>query len=385
MEKEIKQKNAVFQEVEIPKSKKKLWIILGVCILFLVPVLTYIFRMENSPMQNPLSKNVAQLIPSPTPMPFNEITIPYLRDRTYTSTLGPLEELSQNANYTSFLTSYDSDGLKVNGLLTIPRDSSVSPQVTDSSNQNILRNDIKKYPAIIFIHGYIPPKQYQTTQNYASYVDYLARNGFVVFKIDLRGHANSEGEPSGAYYSSDYIIDTLNAYAALQKTDFVNPEKIGLWGHSMAGNVVMRSFAAKPTIPAVVVWAGAVYSYKDFGEYGISDSSYQLPQMNTERVRKRQQLLATYGEPKSGNQFWDLVAPTTFLDDLKGAVQLHHATNDNVVDIRYSKNLNEFLNKTSVEHEFHEYATGGHNLSDASFTQAMQQTVDFFKKHLTEK
>jgi hypothetical protein len=54
---------------------------------------------------------------TPTPFPFQDMTVPGLRAREYNSKLGNLEQYLQNGNYTSYLTSYDSDGFKVNGLL----------------------------------------------------------------------------------------------------------------------------------------------------------------------------------------------------------------------------------------------------------------------------
>ncbi len=303
---------------------------------------------------------------SPSPIPFEDLTIQFLRDKKYESALGELNQVSNNANYTSYLTNYTSDGLKINGLLTRP---SGDPPTGG-------------FPAIIFIHGYIPPASYNTLTRYVDHIDFLARKGFVVFKIDLRGHGDSEGESGGAYYSSDYVIDALNAYAALQSSDFVNPKKIGLWGHSMAGNVVSRAMAAKPEIPAIVIWAGAVYSYTDLADYGIQDASYQPPPGNAKRQKRRQLLRETYGEPKDGNPFWQKVAMTNFLDDLKGAIQFHHAIDDNIVSIGYSRNINSLLDKTNVTHELKEYASGGHNITGSSFTEAMQSTVDFYKKHL---
>ena len=76
------------------------------------------------------------------------------------------------------------------------------------------------------------------------------------------------------------------------------------------------------------------------------------------------------------------VAPTNYLADLKGAIQIHHALDDTVVDVAYSRNLNMLLNKTSVEHELFEYESGGHNITGSSFTKAMQRTVTFFSTHL---
>lgn len=350
--------------------------LLAALIILIISVsLGYFLLSDNETTRQPaVAPKIAQdnstssitSIPSPTPFLGQAITIPYLRKLEYKSSLGGLQKQADRPTYTSYITSYTSDGLKINGLLTEPKGE--KPE--------------GGWPAIVFVHGYIPPTQYQTTGQYADYVDYLARNGFVVFKIDLRGHGSSEGDPSGAYYSADYIVDTLNARAALASSDFVNKDKIGLWGHSMAGNVVMRSFATQPEIPAVVVWAGAVYTYKDWREFGIQDNSYRPPAQAERRQQERQSLLDTYGDPSGDNPFWSLVAPTTYLSDLKGAIQIHHAVNDDVVKIGYSRNLNSQLDQTSVEHELYEYPSGGHNISGSSFTQAMQRSVEFYRSHL---
>ncbi len=339
----------------------KTWITVA-SIIFMVIILG--FTLFTSLANTNLTK--VNTKPSPASLPFYDITVPYLRSRGYKSNLAQLHLQSEFPSYFSFLTSYNSDGLKINGLLTKP--AGETPK--------------EGWPAIVFVHGYIPPNQYQTLERYPDYIDYLARNGLVVFKIDLRGHGNSEGQPGGGYYSSDYVIDTLNAYSALESSNFVNPKKIGLWGHSMAGNVVMRAFAAKPDIPAVVIWSGAGYTYTDLSQYGISDSSYRPQPSDTERQRKRQQLSQIYGDPKDGNPFWNLVAPTNYLNDLKGAVQLNHAVDDEIVNIEYSRNLNKLLDSTKVPHELFEYPSGGHNIKGDYFNQALQNTVNFYNKYL---
>lgn len=339
-----------------------------ISVVFVVSFLVYIngngFRSEYN-FLNPIK---ASLQASPSPFPFQELTIPYLRVRQYQSNLGNLDQISEDQNYNSFLTNYLSDGLKINGLITKPNE----------------EMPVGGWPAIVFIHGYIAPTIYKTTQNYGDYVDYFARNGFVVFKIDLRGHDQSEGEAGGAYYSSDYIIDTLNAYSALANSEFVNPGKIGLWGHSMAGNVVFRSLVSKPEIKAAVIWAGAVYSYEDIQKLGINDNSYRPQSTDTQRQRKRQQLFATYGQFSKDSSFWKMVAPTNYINDLKGAIQIHHAVDDSVVSIEYSRGLMKLLDQTTMVHNLYEYSGGGHNLTDPSFTQAMEKSVEFFKKYLED-
>jgi len=168
------------------------------------------------------------------------------------------QPLESGANYARYIASYVSEGNKIYGLLTVP--------FGDPPEGG--------FKAIVFNHGYIPPDQYVTTERYVAYVDALARAGFVVFKIDLRGFGNSEGEPEGSYFSPAYTIDAIGALKSLQTLDYVDPDGIGMWGHSMAGNLVLRAMLIEPAIRAGVIWAGAVYSYDDFSRYSITDASY---------------------------------------------------------------------------------------------------------------
>lgn len=322
-------------------------LIIAICIsLFL-----WVFFLQQKPVAAP-----AVFLPPA----LKRLTIASLRDTNYESTFGTREFAYQTDTYTAYITSYQSEDNRIYGLLTVP---------TGSTPAN-------GWPAIVFVHGYIPPNQYETNgQAYSAYVDYLARNGFVVFKPDLRGHGKSQGTPGGAYFSSDYVIDVLNSRSAVQKLPEVNPKKVGLWGHSMGGNIVLRSLAVRPEIPAAVVWAGAGYSYADLQKYGIQDTSYvPRPTQNQERQKLRSSVLTT--------SFLPLIAPTYYLGDLQGAIQLHHAIDDDVVSVAYSRDLIKLLDKTKVPHELVEYPSGGHNIKGENFVPAMERTVAFFKKYL---
>ena len=152
----------------------------------------------------------------------------------------------------------------------------------------------------------------------------------------------------------------------------------------MGGNVVFRSFAAG-NIPAVVIWAGAGYTYSDLQEYMINDNSYRPQPTDSPWSRERQKLRDTYGNFDSGHWFWKQIPATNYLDGVKGSVQLHHAVDDNVVSIEYSRNLIKVLDGSGIEHDLNEYQSGGHNLTGTSFNQAMQKTIDFFKDNLSSE
>jgi len=331
--------------------------------------------VTNSPF--PSSNPVPSITPTPAPTEMifrvgKELTIDYLRDLEIEgSEIVFHERLSPGWNYHRHIVSYTSEGNKIYGLLTIPME--------DPSEGG--------FKAIVFNHGYIPPAVYQTTERYAAYVDYLARNGFVVFKIDYRGHGNSEGFPSGSYFSPGYTIDAISALKSLQGLDYIDPDGIGMWGHSMAGNLVLRAMLVEPDIKAGVIWAGAVYSYEDLLEYGINDNTYRPPATpdnidEDEHLRGNRAVFEIYGWPDASQPFWQAVSLTQNIDFLQNPIQLHHAEDDSVVSIQYSYGLAGTLHENQKEYEFYTYDGGGHNIISLWFDQAMLRTVDFFNENL---
>jgi dipeptidyl aminopeptidase/acylaminoacyl peptidase len=301
-----------------------------------------------------------------------EITIDYLRNLEISgSEINFEQELTPTAGYEQHIVSYISEGNKIYGLLTIPN--------TEPPEGG--------FKAIVFNHGYVPPAEYRTTERYAAYVDYLAWSGFVVFKIDFRGHGNSQGEPTGSYFSPGYTIDAISALKSLQTLDFVDPQGIGMWGHSMAGNLVLRAMLLEPDVKAGVIWAGAVYSYEDFEKYGIDDNTYRPPegsqnQEGSPRRRRSREIFDIYGRPGEGGDYWKAVSLTENIAYLNSPIQLHHAQNDEVVSIGYTYDLVAVLQQNSKEYEFYNYPGGGHNISSPYFQQAMERTVEFLRKHL---
>ena len=189
----------------------------------------------------------ATLSPTPTPT-LHPMEIRAARLTPYPGSDIVIEEtLEPGANYYRYYAYYLSEGLKIYGLLTVPY--TAMPATG--------------YPAIVFNHGYIPPDVYRTTERYIAYVDNLAQNGYVVFRIDYRGHDRSEGEARGAYSDPGYLADVLNAVAALKQYPLVDPQRIGMWGHSMGGFLTLRAMVVSPDIRAGVIWAGVIASYPD--------------------------------------------------------------------------------------------------------------------------
>lgn len=259
--------------------------------------------------------------------PTNEsspLSIEYMRKQEYPGSDIVIEQtLPDGSNYSRYIVSYKSDGLKIFTLLTVPQ--AVKPKTG--------------WPVIIFNHGYIPPEQYRTTERYITYTDAFSRNGYIVFKSDYQSHGNSEGKLEGAYYSPAYTIDILNAVSSIKKYTVADPNRIGMWGHSMGGTIILRSLVVSKDIKAVDIWAGVVASYEDL------TNNWHHPDINPRPL------------------------------------QLQHGTADKEVPLLFSEKLNEALIKANKSVEFYTYEGDDHNLSN-NLDLALQRSVEFFDKYL---
>ncbi|MFO7807409.1 MAG: alpha/beta fold hydrolase [Candidatus Moraniibacteriota bacterium] len=267
------------------------------------------------------------------------------------------EELANGSNYKQYVVSYESEGLKIRGLLTEP----LSPIPEDG------------YPGVVFVHGYIPPKQYSTVESYPTYQAALARAGFVTFKPDLRGHGQSEGEPASAHFSEKYLLDTLSAVAYLKKHDKVNSEKIGYWGHSNGGEIGLNAAVVNSDIKAYSLWAGVVGSYEDMLETYNED----IPFLQ----EKDHPVIQENGLPSENNNFWKKIDAHYYLDNVSAPIQLQHGSEDTSVPIELSLSLKNKLEGANKEVEFFEYKGDDHNISLNSDI-AWQRTIDFFRENL---
>jgi len=307
--------------------------------------------------------------PTPTPTPMHPLMIEVMRQQVYPGSKVTLEEeLDPGSNYDRYIASYQSEGLKIYALLTVPQGE--KPE--------------SGWPIIVFNHGYIPPDQYRTAERYVAYVDAFARNGYIVFRPDYRGHGNSEGEATGSFGTPDYTVDVLNAMASVMQYPDADPGRVGMWGHSMGGGITLRAMVVTQNIKAGVIWAGMVAPYPDLLEWyrrrSVGRPTPTPYPDGTTGPRWTQELLA-FGTVEENPAFWASIDPTSYLTELSGPLQLHHGTADESVPVEYSEDLYARLQEAGQASELYLYPNDNHNISN-SFGTAMQRSVQFFDQHV---
>src|SRR3984893_13562359 len=306
--------------------------------------------------------------PSPTPAvaqsTLDPLAIDAMRQREYPGSDMAIEQtLTPGANYRRYVASYQSDGLKIFGLLTLPN----GPKPAAG------------WPVIIFNHGYIPPTVYRTTERYVAYVDAFARDGYIVFKPDYRGFGSSQGQPVSAYYAPDDTVDVLNAVTTLQRYPEADANRIGMWGHSMGGNITLRALVIDPRIKVAVIWAGVNATYKDLLENWHPPATDRPPP--SFGGGGRQSMLAGFGTPEQNPHFWDSISPMAYLADITAPIQLHHGTADVEVPLAFSQTLATDLQAAGKPVELYTYPGSDHNISQG-FTLAVARSVAFFDRYL---
>lgn len=117
----------------------------------------------------------------------------------------------------------------------------------------------KKVPAMILVHG--------LTANRAAMLDraeILTRHGYAVLAFDLRAHGESDGDRTTLGYSE--VNETKAAFDYLLTRPEVDPQRIGILGHSLGAVITIRTAAQIPEIALVVSESGFISVQENAGE-----------------------------------------------------------------------------------------------------------------------
>lgn len=260
--------------------------------------------------------------------------------------------LASPADYKKYAISYQAGPFTISGIMNVP-----SNDQPDGG-----------FPIIILNHGLIPKEKYFSGRGSKREQEFFTRHGYVTIHPDYRGLASSTPDPAMHHdfyigYAQDVIalIDALKA----AKQSFINVEKIGMWGHSMGGGVIVRAMILRPDIKAYVLFAPV--------SADAEDNFFELDAQEVAWLR------AAYGE--EGGEVYKKISPLTYFDDVTAPVQLHHGLADNKVPIAFSRKMYNALRSLGKSAELFTYPAEKHEFIDA-WPLAAERSLQFFNRHV---
>lgn len=322
-------------------------------VIFIVSVAGYviwqseIFSKDENNTAQMQNTNIAQNFGSNTADTSSDSNsfIENLRTREFTAGEIKVEQtLANNGSYTSYLISYPSDNLKIYGVMKVPAGNG-------------------PFPVIILNHGYYNPSSFQSGNGTDNMANILAANGYLTLASDYRGHGQSENDQGirRGGHRPEYAIDVLNLMASVKNLPKADSNRIGMWGHSMGGEVALRVVEATDQIKALVLWAPTATRASDNRGFAAG-----------------RHMQGTNPSPDS-NQ--DGAAPMNYLKYIQIPISLHQGLADTEVDPEGSKQLNEALKKETKQIEYFEYEGQDHNFS-LGWDLISKRNLEFFDKYL---
>lgn len=290
--------------------------------------------------------------PEPTVEAPPQYSIPWLQSQPAAEVALTVERVvSDGGDFRAEVVSYPSEGLKLNALQLTPK--SVKPAAG--------------YPVVIVNHGYIPPDEYSTVNNYRSISDFYARQGYLVLKPDYRAHADSEGDRAALFNRAAYALDVLNLIHGVDNLAEADRDRIYLYGHSMGGDVNLRVLAATDRVKGATLWAPVSEDFPESFLYFVRRGRGQeLPAIEA----KLTQTLTP--------EQYALFSPRQYLAQITTPVLIHHGTEDESVPYSWSTALVEAMETAGTPHTFYTYPGEDHNFRRGSWQTVANRDLAFF-------
>lgn len=321
---------------------------------------------EPSPTITPTATATATATATPTITPtptatlpaelqiFQPISIDALSQREYGGTgIVVGEQAKESVGFTQHLMSYDSDGLTITGLINIP----------DGEGP---------FPVAILNHGYIVPNVYRPGMDTWRMAEDLVYAGYLVLMPDYRNYWQSDVGPND--FRTGYAIDIMNLISQSRSLPQADPQRIGIIGHSMGGEISMWPMVISKEVDAIVLYASMSGDVAKNWDWRYRQWPIQRDAMEALALR--------YGTPEQSPEGYAMVSPETYFDRTRMPIMIHHGTADKLVPYQWSEDMYEKLIATNVDVEFHTYYGAEHGFGGGIFDLFMERNLAFFDEHV---
>jgi dipeptidyl aminopeptidase/acylaminoacyl peptidase len=292
------------------------------------------------------------LPPTPTPSPYEQYTIDFLRSRSYGGgNIEIVQTMEENVYFTRYLIHYPSDGLNIYGFADVPKGDG-------------------PFPIIIGIHGFVDAATYQTLDYTTSALDSISQAGYIVIHPNLRGYPPSDNGDN--LFRVGMAVDVLNLIALLKSKSgpselFANAsDNIGLWGHSMGGEVVLRVLTISSDVKAALLYA-----------------SMSGDELKNAQVLSRLSLDPVFQtELALSPSIVARISPASYYNYITAPIQLYHGTADQTVPIATAQETCEALKAAGVQIDCVYYPDEDHTFRSRVANQFFENMMGFYREYL---
>ncbi len=224
----------------------------------------------------------------------------------------------------------------------------------------------KRYPVIVYVYGG-PHVQVVNRQWGRDIVfhQYLQQQGYIVFSIDNRGSANRGTAfefPIHEQMSKVEVRDQARGVEHLRTLDFVDPDRIGIYGWSYGGYMTLMAMMQAPEAFSAGVSGAPVTDWR------LYDTHYTERYMST---------------PAGNPDGYDFASVMSHVGELAGPLLLVHGMADDNVLLNHSTLLLRKLQIEKMPFESMLYPNETHSFREPAINvHRTRLMMDFFDRHL---
>ena len=224
----------------------------------------------------------------------------------------------------------------------------------------------KRYPVFLSTYGGPHAQHVQRKWDGKLFDQYMAQQGYVVFRLDNRGSGRRERAFTDVIYQQmgkHEVEDQVSGIDWLARQKFVDPKRIGVFGWSYGGFMTLRLLSAASDKIAMGVSVAPVT------DWALYDTHY------TEQF--------VGATPKSDPQAYAQSGVFAHLDGLKSPLLLVHGmADDNVLFTNTTRLIDGLVNR-GIQFDLMTYPGAKHSISSRAGQRHVYATIEaFFKKNL---